>query len=85
MKNTGLDKSHLIQILGQESQRSDIRNFNPIHILVNVLALSIFPFIASPILKGFLFDGDLKAYDDFIDERTEHIVRFVKSAIFINN
>jgi len=84
IKRVGVNKSHLIELLSKEGNRTDIRDFNPIHIIVNVLAMSVFPFVAAPIIKGFIFDGDESAFEHFVDEREEHIINFVKSAIFKN-
>ena len=85
IKSSGMNKTRLIQLYVRESERDDIRTFNPIHIIVNVLALSIFPFVASPIIKGFIFDGNEGEFDNFIDERTEHIISFIHAAVFKNN
>lgn len=85
MHNSEMNKSRLIKLFVRESERNDIRTFNPIHIIVNVLALSIFPFVASPIIKGFIFDGNEDEFENFIDERTEHIISFIHAAVFKNN
>ncbi len=84
IKDSGMDKSFLIQLLVKESNRKDIRDFNPVHIMVNILSLSIFPFVAAPIIKGFIFDGNKVEFDNFIDERTQHITSFINAAIFKN-
>lgn len=82
IKSSGVDKQKFITVILNEGKRNDIRSFNPIQILVNVLSMTIFPFVASGILVGFIFDGDKAAFDKFIDERKSHIVEFVKTAIF---
>ncbi len=84
IKDSGIEKDKMMQLIIQESGRTDIRELNPIHIIVNVLAMSIFPFVAAPILTGFIFDGDKEAFDSFIDERSQHISSFVKAAVFKN-
>lgn len=82
IKSNGVDKHKFISVLGKEGNRTDLRPFNPIQILVNVLSMTIFPFVASGIIKGFIFDGDEDAFEDFINERKSHIVEFVQTAIF---
>ncbi len=81
----GVNKMRLIEILSKEGSRTDIREFDPIQVIVNVIALSVFPFVAQPILTGFIFDGNKDSFNEFIDERKEHIVNFVKSAIIKTN
>jgi AcrR family transcriptional regulator len=50
------------------------------HLFVNILAMSIFPLIARPILQGLLFEGDAQRYEKFISERPETITRFFRQA-----
>jgi len=85
VKSKGVNKNALIKLLIKEGERDDIRNFNPIHIFINLMSMSIFPFVGAPLIKGFLFDGNDYLYDNFIDERKEHIVDFVKAAILKSN
>ncbi|PLX02878.1 MAG: TetR/AcrR family transcriptional regulator [Marinilabiliales bacterium] len=82
IKSNGVDKQKFIGVILKEGNRKDLRPFNPIQILVNVLSMTIFPFVASGIIKGFIFDGDEDAFDTFINERKSHIVEFVQVAIF---
>jgi len=85
INSKGENKIRLIKLLSQEGERNDIREFDPIQIIVDVLGMSIFPFIAAPIIKGFIFEGDEDTFNNFIKERAKHIINFVKSAIFINS
>lgn len=82
IKSSGLDKRKIIALINKESQRDDINHFDPVQLMVNVISLTIFPFVASGILVGFIFDGDQEAFDNFIDQRKQHILEFVKTAIF---
>lgn len=84
VKSKGINKELLLRLFDLAETNVEIRDFNPLHIFVNILSMSVFPFVAKPILEGFIFDGDKQAYDDFIDERKEHIVSFVKAAIIKN-
>lgn len=77
----GIDKLKMIELFAKEGNRTDIKAFDPIQVIVNVLAMSVFPFVAKPIITGFIFDGDEDTFNSFIDERKEHIISFVKSAI----
>ena len=70
---TNFDKLKLASLISSEDKNT-IRQFNPIQIIVDILALCIFPFVAKPIIKGFMFDGDIEEYNIFIDQRTQHII-----------
>ncbi len=80
--STNFDKSKLFEIIAAEDPKN-VNPFNPVHILVDVLGLCVFPFVAKPVISGFIFEGDENAYNDFINERAQHIIDFVKSAVFI--
>ena len=82
IKSRGLDKQKIIALIHKESQREDIKQFDPVQVMVTVISMTIFPFVASGILVGFIFDGDQASFDNFIDERKQHILEFVNAAIF---
>jgi len=82
INSTNFDKLKLISLMTAEDE-TRVRQFNPIQIIVDILALCIFPFVAKPIIKGFMFDGDVEEYNIFIDQRSQHIIKFVKTAVFI--
>ncbi len=80
----GINFIKFIQLIDEAIQQHVIRPINPIHLVVNILSLSIFPFVARPIIQGFMFGGDESLYDEFIDQRTEQVTSFIKASIFIN-
>ncbi len=49
--------------------------------VINILSLIIFPVAARPMLEQILFNGDKKAYKDYIKTRKESIVKYVMSAL----
>lgn len=83
MKNTQFDKQQLFDMIEQAAYEKLIRPIPPVHIITNILALCIFPFVAKPIITGFALDGDKEKYKAYIDERSEQVIAFVKNAIFL--
>lgn len=57
-----------------------IKPINPDQLFVNVLSLTIFPFIASPLLKGFTRLGN-EAYEKLLEERKTEVSDFIINAI----
>lgn len=59
-----LFKSHFFEQLKEVSKEK----INPLHVIMNILGLTVFPFVASPLLKNL---GDLKEndFDALMDER----------------
>ncbi len=82
MSSSGFDKQRLISFVTAEDETT-VRPFNPIQIIVDIISMCVFPFVAKPIIKGFVFEDDVKEYNTFIDQRSQHIIEFVKTAIFI--
>ena len=84
MKNSDFDKKRLFSIIQQASDQGVIRPIHPVHLITNIIALCIFPFVAKPIITGFLLDGDQKAYAAYINQRPEEVTDFVKHAILLS-
>ncbi len=57
-----------------------IKPINPDQLFVNIMSLTIFPFVASPLLKGFT-RLDKEAYDKLLEERKTEVSNFIINAI----
>lgn len=82
MKSTQFDKQQLFDMIELAAVEKCIRPIPPVHLITNILALCLFPFVAKPIITGFALDGDKEKYKTYIDERPEQVISFVKNAIF---
>ncbi len=83
MQNSSFKKQHLFDLIQKAVDDGVIRPIHPVHLITNIIALCIFPFVAKPIIIGFVLDGDQKKYRDYISERTEEVTTFVKHAILL--
>ncbi|HHJ49491.1 MAG TPA: TetR/AcrR family transcriptional regulator [Phaeodactylibacter sp.] len=72
----------LMQEIIHAQQRGEIPDYPPQHLWVNILALSIFPFIARPLIQQ-LLQMDDKAFERFLEERTAQVARFLDQALRI--
>ena len=84
IQSSHLDHQQIFEMVLRNIDGNNLKPFNPVHIIVNIIALCVFPFVARPIIQGYLFDDNDADFDNFINERTQHIISFVKSAIFVN-
>lgn len=57
-----------------------IRPIKAEHLFINIIALNIFPFIASPLLKGFL-KVDKTTFKELMEERKTEVVDFILNSI----
>lgn len=68
------------QQVEENIENGNIRPIKPEHLFINILALNIFPFIASPLLKGFLSINN-ENYKQLLEERTTEVSNFIINAI----
>ena len=64
-----------------EIEQGSIRPVNPYHLIVNMLALCIFPFVAEPIVKNVIFGNDPEMYNQFIESRKNEVPKFIINSI----
>ncbi len=83
MQNSQFDKLLLFEMIDKAAADGVIRPIHPVHLLTNIMSMCIFPFLAKPIITGFLLDGDKKKYQQYIDERPNEVVAFVKQAVLL--
>ena len=83
VQNKSVIKQKLFDMIERAVEDKIIRPVQPVHLITNILAMCIFPFVARPIITGFALDGDPKKYKTFIEERPEEVVNFIRNAIII--
>lgn len=66
----------------QEVKDGKIRPIKAEHLFIHLLSLNIFPFLAAPLIKGFLRIND-KTYKDLMEERKEEVVNIIINYIQI--
>ncbi len=67
----------------QEMEAGRIKNYNPMQLMLNVMGLTIFPFMAKPIFTTIFSVGD-PHFESMMQERKVLIVEFLKSALIAN-
>lgn len=79
IKRSGVLK-RLEKQLNREAAAGRIKPITSLHFLTNLISLSIFPFLAQPLLQG-IFAMDQQQFEDFIEERKSTIGEFFMAAI----
>lgn len=73
----------LVVQLEHEMDKGTIRRFDPEHLIINALALGMFPFVAKPMMNcTFGFDED--RYREFMAVRREMVADFMDAALRID-
>lgn len=60
-----------------------IKKIETQQLIVNMMAMCLFPFASRPMIKG-IFGMDENAFDDFIEERKKEVPEFIINAIKAN-
>ncbi len=83
LKNQVSVMPEFLRQLQNEIENGIIKPVDPRQILINSLALCIFPFVARPIIQTVFFGNDAETYNAFLEQRKTSVYNFIKSAIFI--
>ena len=81
IKSTGINPDFFINVVRQEINNGKISSVDPLQLMVNMLSLCIFPFAARPMIQGFIFKNDAKAYEKFLENRKKEVAEFILKAI----
>ncbi|SHF90230.1 transcriptional regulator, TetR family [Mariniphaga anaerophila] len=83
IKKNGINPTEVFAMLNNEMEAGRIRKMDPRELLMNILALSIFPVAARPLVQIMLFDNNKKEYTDFLERRKQTVKEFIFNSILI--
>lgn len=81
IKSSGIKPVYFVNQVREEIEKGTIEPVQPIHLIVNMLAMCIFPFVAKPILQEVIFHQDQQKFDIFIQERKKEVSDFIINSI----
>ena len=81
IKGSGIKPEYLEMAIQKDVKAGIIMPVKPIHLIVNIIAMCLFPFMARPIIQGFIFDNSPEAYRKFLDERKKEVTSFIINSI----
>jgi TetR/AcrR family transcriptional regulator len=77
----GAKPEYLMLAIGEELKKMKVKHITPVHLIVNILSMCIFPFAAAPILTGVIFKNNKAAYQQFIQERKQIVFDFIMNSL----
>lgn len=77
-------KSHFVKQIQQESKKGKVPPPNPLHFLLNMISMTIFPFVASPLVQV-IGNFNQTKFNAFINERRKLLPRWVMATLSVNN
>lgn len=78
-----IDLQPILKSIENEIEKKTIKPIEPSDLIINVLALCIFPVVAKPMLQTIVFKGSEADYKVMLERRKTEVTRFVISAIKI--
>lgn len=70
----------LLEQIEKEAKKGMIKKINPVHLLLNLLSMTIFPFIAKPVVTRNLRLNESK-FREIMEQRKKEIPRFIIDSI----
>jgi AcrR family transcriptional regulator len=80
LKKSGLNPALIQQQIDRESGLGLIRSIKAEHLMVNIIAMCIFPFVARPIVQNIFVMTD-EEYNTYLEARQSEITDFVLKSI----
>ncbi len=71
----------LEKAIKEESEKGRVRYIEPRQLIVNILAMCVFPYVAEPLIKPIMFENDDKKFRDFLSSRSKVIENFMIDAL----
>lgn len=81
ISKTGIQLQFFVDQINDEIANGTIKPIQPQHLIVNLLSMCIFPFIATPILKTIIFEQNDQKFIDFIEQRKKEVPEFIINSI----
>lgn len=78
MFESGIEPQKIIELFIKERESGKISGIDPRHIIISLVGMLVFPFVARPLLQIVYFNDNQEAYNQFLNERKE----IVKNMIF---
>lgn len=82
IRNSGINPKFIQVQIDEEAANGMIRKVKAEHLLVNIISMCIFPFVARPIVQH-MFEMDTDEYLAYLEARQNEIIDFVLKSISI--
>jgi TetR/AcrR family transcriptional regulator len=83
MFESGIEPQKILELFYDEVKSNNLSKIDPRHIVISLLGMLIFPFVARPLLQMVYFNDDREAYNQFLNERKEivktMILKFIEA------
>lgn len=81
IERSGFSAEPIKRMLEEAMEQGEIRKIKPEHLMVNIIALCVFPFAARPMVQHVAFHGNDAEMKQFLEDRKTEVKQFVLKAI----
>jgi hypothetical protein len=77
----GIQPQIFVDEINREIKKGTIIPIDPLHLIVNLLSMCIFPIVAQPIMQHLIFEDKGEAYSAFLEQRKKEVPEFIINSI----
>ncbi len=77
MFESGIEPQKILELFFDKVQANNLSKYDPRHIVISLLGMLIFPFVARPLLQMVYFNDNHEAYNQFLNERKEVVKNMI--------
>lgn len=77
MLQAGIEPQNILELLLNEVHSGNLSKLDPRHIVISLLGMLVFPFVARPLLQMVYFNDDQQVYNQFLNERKEVVKNMI--------
>jgi TetR/AcrR family transcriptional regulator len=77
MFESGIEPQRILELFLNEAGPDNLSKPDPRHIVISLLGMLVFPFIARPLLQMIYFNDNPEAYNQFLNERKEIVKNMI--------
>ncbi len=81
IKTIGINPDQYRERIYSEIEKGTIREIDPNQLIINIIAMCLFPFIGRPIIQIIVFEDSNEDYEKFLKSRKKEVADFVINSI----
>jgi hypothetical protein len=82
MEKAGIQPQRSLGIIQQAIDKGEVIPMDPREFIVNLVALSVFPFLSRPLISRMFWDSQ-QEYDRFLQTRRDSLVDFICRSVLV--
>lgn len=81
MRQNNIDFTRIFSVISRDIAKANLKPISPEHFIINLIGMCVFPFVAAPMLKAIICNGDEENFNQILSERKKVVFEFIKNAL----